>query len=865
MVSPVCFNKALIEMLSEEKGPNYLIEIGPSEALAGPISQNLKSLPNGDSITYSPSSARGQNAGKAIFDLAGCLFVAGHDISLRNANQYAETKTIVDLPNYTGIIQSSTGMKTHRVDWRFKRFVNHDLLGAKVIGTTWKSLTWRKLLNLSDVPWLKDHNMGSDVLMPGAGYIAMAVEGLYQKTRATTTEDRIINSPNELCCRFRNIRFAKALVPEDDKESAVLLSLTQQHGGKDWREFRISSTTGDLLIEHCSGLIRLQDPVDEHLTESDNKTLQHSTSGKVWYKSQVEAGYGFGPSFQRLLKVKPNSGQRQSRVQISLAEPSSKWSPQSYYPIHPASLDGCFQTVTPALWAGERSSVNAVLVPAIIDDLIINSVPSGLQKGLSLATSEYSGRGRLEEAKSYFANCSVYDPENGVLLMQIAGLRFAKLDMGVKTDPHVFDCISWKPGITFFSQEKLISMNPENSEIQLDVVIDLVAHKKPGLRILEVNLNPTEIMSVWFEPGDLPSRSAYLQYDFASDNAKDLVSIQSKYKTNSNTSFFLLNTTKEASVLPSHATYDLVILKISKTSVIDQSVPSDGDSPAWSLYTNEVEIRVKSHPRNLSVVRLSENTPSLDSSLKAALGLSGWKITDVTYSSNIVAETGTVVLVLDELYAPVLTHINATQWEGLEALISSGNHLLWVTKGAQDKVTNPNNALVQGLLCVGRREDPSAKLSILYPESSTGPATDYAIDTVLKSLESSPPDMRSSVEIEFVERNGTLFVQRVIPDLPANEFKRAEIEGTFQGLTWRETAVGEVPVDSENIEIEVMAVVANFKDAAVTMGMVPENKYNTGYEGAGVVKRLGPGVIKFKVGDRVCFFCIVSSSEFRRL
>lgn len=35
------------------------------------------------------------------------------------------------------------------------------------------------------------------------------------------------------------------------------------------------------------------------------------------------------------------------------------------------------------------------------------------------------------------------------------------------------------------------------------------------------------------------------------------------------------------------------------------------------------------------------------------------------------------------------------------------------------------------------------------------------------------------------------------------------------------------------------------------MGIVPENEYMIGCECAGMVKRLGPGVSKFKVGDRV--------------
>lgn len=37
------------------------------------------------------------------------------------------------------------------------------------------------------------------------------------------------------------------------------------------------------------------------------------------------------------------------------------------------------------------------------------------------------------------------------------------------------------------------------------------------------------------------------------------------------------------------------------------------------------------------------------------------------------------------------------------------------------------------------------------------------------------------------------------------------------------------------------------------MGIVPENEFTLGYEAAGIVKRLGPGVTEFKIGDRVCF------------
>ncbi|KAK0635463.1 hypothetical protein B0T17DRAFT_485578 [Bombardia bombarda] len=1018
MVSPVRFDEALKSMLSEDNAPNFLIEIGPSGALAGPVSQILKALPNGADIAYTPAWARGANAEKAIFDLAGRLFVAGGPVSLAHVNQYAPGETtaddklpatITDLPNY---VWNHSVKYWHEnaasKDWRFKEYVNHDLLGSKVLGTTWKAPTWRKLLNIADVPWLKDHKMGADVLMPGAGFITMALEALYQKTRSLAPEDVVINSPNELSYKFRNIRFDKALVLEEDKDAVILLSLSQVPGSKDWHEFRISSNTDDVYIEHCSGLVRVQDALDEVLDEADRAPLRFPTSGKVWYKAQTEAGYGFGPDFQKLLKVESISGQRNGRSLVSLSEPKSKWDPQSYYPVHPASLDGCFQTVTPSLWSGERSSLNAVLVPSILDDLIINKVPAGLQEGLSLANSEYSGRGRLEEAKSYFANCSVYDSKTGALLVQMSGLRFAKLDVIQKPDPHVFDTVSWKPDITFLSQDKWARLDSATSETEVSTIIDLVAHKKPALKVLEVSLDPADASSIWFETEDESARIAYVQYDFASSDAKDLIGIQSKYESKRNSSFLLVNPTEESLGLPADSVYDLAIVRVTEkagadlasfiknlkthvasdgyTLVVQQSAapssvdsvartpeiqvdeseslvspgsPSEAEtpsessaslaasgllpldtpasyiseittpgdvgelkqqyldsheaaasinkilsssatlqstfeahdfssilqiaarngSPAWSLYTAKAGQEANHSAGNLHVVRLSEATPALEPSLRAVFEASGWAVTEEALAASATttnAPAGAVALILDELHASVLTQITEAQWEALKTLISSGNNLLWVTKGAQYKVTDPYNALVHGLFRVARREDASTKLTVLDVESAASPATSWAINAVLGALPTGKTDAKAVVETEFTERDGVLYVHRVVPDVAVNALKRAEKEGsepvvgslhenkaaiqlraerlgTFQGLTWTETDVDEVPVEAGKIEVEVQAVGVNFKDVAVTMGLVPENEYTTGYEAAGIVKRLGPGVTKFKVGDRVCF------------
>ena len=803
--------------------------------------------------------------------------------------------------------------------------------------------------------------------MPGAGFITMALEALYQKHCALLQPEDATNiAPNDLCYCFRNVRFSRALVLEEGKDALIMFTLTKVPGSKDWHEFRILTSEGDVVSEHCSGLASIQDPIDEPLEGEDATPLKSPQAPKLWYKCQSKIGMEFGPAFQKLIKVEAVNGQRFCRTLISLSPPEGKYSPQSYYPIHPAALDGCLQTVVPSNASCDRTNVKNVMIPSLIDSFIINKVPSRLHEGRSKATSVYSGRGRLETEKSWVANTSVYDSESGQLVMQITGLNYIKLDVAPKADPHTFHCISWKPDITFFTQDQMMYLTADMESTKLHTVVDLIAHKKPALKVLEVNINDTDTSCMWFGAGDLSARAAYSQYDFAASNAKILVSVEAQYEDKGNASFLPVSPQKEALGLPTEVAYDLAIVKTSEKialtgiegfiknlkpllsddafmllvqfnhegttmgiedesastfrnlnqtpspdtpgtpsqssgSLVDgpassvSSVDWDSEaakksldhgkandsgsvveiaatrnsSPAYLWSSTGIGLDTKSH-RNLIVVRLAKTTPeALPPSLQAVLEASGWNVTRQTYPFLKPTDEA-VVLILDELWNPVLTQADGKQWDAIKALVSSGNPLLWVTKGAQHPVTNPDNALVIGLFRVARQEDSMAKLTTLDVQSSTSPATNWAIEKVLGLLRRDV-----SVETEYMERNGMLHIQRIMPDAAVNDFRHAEEEGlepivkefhgteaqvqlraerlgTLQSLMWCETEVDQAPLDAGNVEVEVMAVGVNFKDVAITMGIVPDNEYNIGFECAGIVKRLGPRVDKLKVGDHVC-------------
>lgn len=161
MTSPVMFNQSLSSMLSQVDPVNVLIEIGPSNALSGPVNQIKAALSK--TVDYIPAWKRGAEALHTFFDLAGKLFIMGASINLAAVNKDMQQQSpsfIVDLPNYAWNHSTKYWYENEAsVDWRLRKFVHHDLLGGKILGAPWSSPVWKKVLKLSDLPWLRDHKV----------------------------------------------------------------------------------------------------------------------------------------------------------------------------------------------------------------------------------------------------------------------------------------------------------------------------------------------------------------------------------------------------------------------------------------------------------------------------------------------------------------------------------------------------------------------------------------------------------------------------------------------------------------------------------------------------------------------------------
>ncbi|KAK8066218.1 Fumagillin dodecapentaenoate synthase [Apiospora hydei] len=506
MVNPVLFDQAVQSLLASDNHVNFLIEIGPSGALAGPIKQILAAM--GDDVAdvqYCVALSRGRDAVLSTFDVAGKLFVAGGSVDLRAVNQLASSgqegrpSLIVDLPNYAWNYSTQYWFENDASkDWRYRLFPHHDLIGTKIPGTSWNEPSFRKKLSLNSLPWLKDHKMGTDIIFPAAGFVAMAVEGVRQKTQAMAMlEER--PSANSLTYRLRNMTFSRALVLEENTEHKVMLTLTPKTG---------------------SGILGIQASPDILAP------LRFPTDAALWYKAMNDQGYGFGPAFQNQIQVEATSGKRSSRSTVSLEEPASEYR-QSFYPLHPAVMDGCFQTSGPSLWAGNRSDLDAVLIPALIGKVVIHDVPQKSSRG-----------------------------ESGLLLLKLSGLEYHILATSDNVySKHVYSHVVWKPDLSM------------TARVRRGHGIHDTLGENPQLSVLELVHIAGVSSSLWY--GNKPdfersTRKACRKFRYVAVDPNDLLAAQETYQSYSESGEFELLDTTQASFLPDEddaEKFDLVVVR----------------------------------------------------------------------------------------------------------------------------------------------------------------------------------------------------------------------------------------------------------------------------------------------------------------
>ena len=260
--------------------------------------------------------------------------------------------------------------------------------------------------------------------------------------------------------------------------------------------------------------------------------------------------YALGPAFQKHIEAESLSGKRTSRSTVSLIEPPSTY-PQTKYQMHPTSVDAILQVCAPALWNGNRTNINAVIIPAIVDDVVICSQPESTKIGMAVVTSAYSGVGDPQATKNYTADVDVYDVDTGLLLFRLSKLRTSILNTrAVAYEEPTYCSLNWMPDISFLTQDALDNWcstgDSSTAYSPIENVLRLIAFKKPTPRIYECVTLSDDADSVWLDAiAKMPDvLMAPEKVHFAHVDPKALLDVQEQYQISNVVDFTLEDITK---------------------------------------------------------------------------------------------------------------------------------------------------------------------------------------------------------------------------------------------------------------------------------------------------------------------------------
>jgi phthiocerol/phenolphthiocerol synthesis type-I polyketide synthase C len=314
---PVHFEPAVRTAIAQ--GARLFLEIGPHPVLQSYLRETARAagVEAANLVSLSRRDAEGADPFPAIADRA---FAAGADPrggpAFRGPANHRLPLTPLDRkPIWFGETVEALRVTDATLD--------HPLLGFRR-----EPGVWSRSLDTEDLPWLADHRLGADAMLPAAGMLDMALAAA-------------------------RTRFPEAAALEV-AEFRILRAATLEHGRA--REFRctLEAASGLFRIEgrrrlseeawalHAEGELRAATAAALLPPEAAEgpAVRPHAMDGATLRGIAAGLGLTYGPAFAAVAGVAPTGRPGQLRVRLVLPDAAP---PDAGFLLHPSRLDGAMQ------------------------------------------------------------------------------------------------------------------------------------------------------------------------------------------------------------------------------------------------------------------------------------------------------------------------------------------------------------------------------------------------------------------------------------------------------------------------------------------------------------------------------------------
>jgi acyl transferase domain-containing protein/NADPH:quinone reductase-like Zn-dependent oxidoreductase len=367
---------------------DFLVELGPHAALQGPIKQTLKYVGGpAIKIAYSSVLARKKDAIQTALALAGTLFVKGTPLNMGAINfpkpLERPPQVLTDMPRYPWNHSASFYHESRLTQiHKFHNVPRNDIIGVLAPYSNDLEPTWRNIVRLDDLPWLRHHQMQGVTLFPISGFAAMALEAMAQTAK---TKDARYDS-----LEIRNLSVTTpVMLTEEELEMTITLRPDSGDVQSDLpHRFNIRSWSKSKgWSEHCTGLVSCKsadlnaiDGLRSKLARQRNLHTKISTVTNAateaialqpLYKRLSDIGVSYGTTFQGMGDC--HASPRASVAQIALADTATDMPHhhETNYIIHPTLLETVISMYWPIL--STHGSLDTVHLPSSIGKVTISS------------------------------------------------------------------------------------------------------------------------------------------------------------------------------------------------------------------------------------------------------------------------------------------------------------------------------------------------------------------------------------------------------------------------------------------------------------------------------------------------------------